>query len=301
MEESKFYQRLQESEEGREYLSLIDSSKERDSSFREDGYELHHIFPRGLGGKKEGKLAKLTIQEHVKAHELLSKIFGGKMEYAYLLMTTRGENLNEEEIAKARKGVGKYIKEHEIWKKGYQTKLKKEGKVWINVHTPEAEIKRRATKVKRYGGEFPHLNTKEVVEKRKNTLKARFGSTMGACHAPEAEARGREHRKQTLIERYGSETAHLHTEEVRKKASESRKRYYEERGMSATEMTHSPEAKAKRSETRAIKAKIRDSKEYSEWYEKQSKRYYNKGDGVKDFLKEKGLSYYREYGTGKSN
>lgn len=228
MEESKFYQRLQESEEGREYLSLIDSSKERDSSFREDGYELHHIFPRGLGGKKEGK-------------------------------------------------------------------------VWINVHTPEAEAKRRATKVKRYGGEFAHLNTKEVVEKRKNTLKARFGSTMGACHTPEAEARGREHRKQTLIEKYGSETAHLHTEEVRKKASESRKRYYEERGMSATEMTHSPEAKAKRSETRAIKAKIRDSKEYSEWYEKQSKKYYHKGDGVKDFLKEKGLTYYREYGTGKSN
>ena len=91
------------------------------------------------------------------------------------------------------------------------------------------------------------------------------------------------------------------TEEVRKKASESRKRYYEERGMSATEMTHSPEAKAKRSETRAIKAKIRDSKEYSEWYEKQSKKYYHKGDGVKDFLKEKGLTYYREYGTGKSN
>lgn len=301
MEESKFYQRLQESEEGREYLSLIDSSKERDSSFREDGYELHHIFPRGLGGKKEGKLAKLTIREHVKAHELLSRVFGGKMEYAYLLMTTRGENLNEEEIAKARKGVGKYIKEHEIWKKGYQTKLKKEGKVWINVHTPEAEVKRRATKVKRYGGEFAHLNTREVIEKRKNTLKAKFGSTMGACHTPEAEAKGREHRKQTLIERYGSETAHLHTEEVRKKASESRKRYYEEKGMSATEMTHSPEAKAKRSETRAIKAKIRDSKEYSEWYEKQSKKYYHKGDGVKDFLKEKGLSYYREYGTRESN
>jgi hypothetical protein len=54
------------------------------------GYcEKHHIFPKSLGGSNDkSNLIKLTPQDHYFAHELLAKIYGGKMSNALWMMTT---------------------------------------------------------------------------------------------------------------------------------------------------------------------------------------------------------------------
>lgn len=58
-----------------------------------DGYaELHHILPRSLGGSnKSENLIKLTSGDHLFAHLLLAKIFGGKMWCALNLMVICGK------------------------------------------------------------------------------------------------------------------------------------------------------------------------------------------------------------------
>lgn len=292
MLESEFYQRLQESKEGQEYLDLIEKALQRSST--EGVVEIHHIFPKGLGGDAKGKCVTLTLQEHGRAHELLAKIFKGKMLYAYSLMTRVGER-NEEMLLEARQKRGEYVKEHEVWKKGIQTK----GKAWINVHTPAANEKRKETKIKRFGSEYGYLQTEEVKQKRKETLSSRYGSIMGACHTEEAERKQKEARRKTMIERYGSTTAQLRTEEVRQKANEAKKRYYEQRGTYATAHTHTPEVELKRKKTRQNVQKVKNSQEYSIWFEERKQNYYHKIDGVKDFLRERNIpiqDYLKEQG-----
>lgn len=72
MLEQEFYSRLENSESGRNYLSLVNSCRSRDIR-PERGFEIHHIQPVSLGGLDEkDNMVKLTVFEHCKAHALLA-------------------------------------------------------------------------------------------------------------------------------------------------------------------------------------------------------------------------------------
>ena len=73
MLEQDFYDQLELSVPGREYLALVDSCKSR-VLVPEQGFEIHHIQPTSLGGLnvKVNKV-KFTVFEHCKAHALLAK------------------------------------------------------------------------------------------------------------------------------------------------------------------------------------------------------------------------------------
>jgi len=65
----------------KQYNNLI--KKRKNNILKDCYYEIHHILPKSLGGKENKEnLVKLTAREHWIAHKLLSKIYGGKMNYA---------------------------------------------------------------------------------------------------------------------------------------------------------------------------------------------------------------------------
>lgn len=56
--------------------------------------ERHHILPRSLGGSDdEGNIVELTPDDHLFAHMLLAKIYGGKMWSALNFMLSSGKYL----------------------------------------------------------------------------------------------------------------------------------------------------------------------------------------------------------------
>lgn len=71
------------------YDDFIDSRRMIESStINLSYYEIHHIVPRSLGGSDDkSNLIALTIRDHIFAHALLAKAFGGSMWYAYWMMT----------------------------------------------------------------------------------------------------------------------------------------------------------------------------------------------------------------------
>ena len=71
------YAQLQQTKKGREYCELVHQIQAENRSPRKynDGFELHHIQPRALGGQVKSKdnLVKVTYFEHCKLHVLLAK------------------------------------------------------------------------------------------------------------------------------------------------------------------------------------------------------------------------------------
>lgn len=74
MDSQVFYENLSKTQEGREYLRIIDKVKTcRRGLQREKGYEIHHIFTKALGGTSESdNLIKLTVFEHMLVHYYLA-------------------------------------------------------------------------------------------------------------------------------------------------------------------------------------------------------------------------------------
>lgn len=73
MLEQDFYDQLEVSDPGKEYLALVDSCKGR-VLVPEQGYEIHHIQPTSLGGLNvKANKVKFTVFEHCKAHALLAR------------------------------------------------------------------------------------------------------------------------------------------------------------------------------------------------------------------------------------
>lgn len=68
------------------YESIIARAKDRAELIEE--YDVHHIFPKALGGSnKKENLVKLYLREHFICHLLLAKIYGGKMFKAAFMMS----------------------------------------------------------------------------------------------------------------------------------------------------------------------------------------------------------------------
>lgn len=70
------------------YKRIHDSIIEKAKNRIIKGYkERHHIIPRCLGGTDEQEnLVDLTAREHFVVHKLLSKMYGGKLKYAFSMM-----------------------------------------------------------------------------------------------------------------------------------------------------------------------------------------------------------------------
>lgn len=92
MNSLEFYSTLESSDEGKLYLSLIQKvqSENRTPKERNDGFEVHHIFPYTWSlDSSEENTVKLTVPEHIKAHYYLARVFGGPMHYAFHILTGR--------------------------------------------------------------------------------------------------------------------------------------------------------------------------------------------------------------------
>lgn len=71
------------------YEAFIESRLLREIETIDSGcYEIHHIVPSSFGGSDDlSNLIALTFRDHIFAHALLAKAFGGRMWYAYWMMT----------------------------------------------------------------------------------------------------------------------------------------------------------------------------------------------------------------------
>lgn len=112
------------------------------------GYkERHHIVPRCLGGTNDdSNLIDLTAREHFVVHRLLSKMYGGKLKYAFSMMCLTRSNssrynqtdykVSSRDYSEAKKSlsilcIGKKVKESTKRKISMATKGKKKSKVTI--------------------------------------------------------------------------------------------------------------------------------------------------------------------------
>ena len=100
------------------YLDIIKKAKLEN---RKKGlgiyYELHHILPKSLfplWTKRKSNLILLTAKEHIICHQLLSKIYGGKMWSAYWRLATDkkdGHELTPEEYENLKLNYSKFCSE----------------------------------------------------------------------------------------------------------------------------------------------------------------------------------------------
>ena len=71
------------------YNNLVTTRKETRNLIKENGYEIHHIIAKCMGGSNDNSnLVKLTYREHYIAHWLLIKIYPkiSGIQYAFLCM-----------------------------------------------------------------------------------------------------------------------------------------------------------------------------------------------------------------------
>lgn len=70
------------------YESFIESRLLIEKQAMDSGYyEIHHIVPRSFGGSdSSSNLIALSFRDHIFAHAVLAKAFGGRMWYAYWMM-----------------------------------------------------------------------------------------------------------------------------------------------------------------------------------------------------------------------
>lgn len=77
----------------RRYKTFIESRPKRDL-IKEEGFNIHHIVPRSLGGNnKKNNLIKLTIKEHYVAHLILWKCGYKEMITAFWIMAHKDKKL----------------------------------------------------------------------------------------------------------------------------------------------------------------------------------------------------------------
>lgn len=81
------------------YSNLIGTCEERNGKpfypfsnkrkNKKDGYEIHHIIPRSMGGSDhQNNLIYLTPREHYTAHHILARLYGGSLASAFWYMST---------------------------------------------------------------------------------------------------------------------------------------------------------------------------------------------------------------------
>lgn len=231
------------------YVHFIKTRPIRDLIL-EEGYELHHIIPKALGGKNEdSNMIKLTCREHYIAHLILWKCGYQKMAYAFWRMNNNNKDygcrLNSRQYEQLRLDRSKILSEGQMgelnhrygkhhseeWKRKVSEKLK--GKL----HSPES-YKRAGEKQK---GEKNHRYGKHPSQE---TIEKIVAKTRGQKRTEEQKQHLREGAK-------NRDKSYLQTESWRSKQSEAHKRYLETYGNPFSGKTHSEESKKKISDKKS--------------------------------------------------
>ena len=100
------------------YVNFIFACIEKNKDLPEDYYtERHHILPRSMWPElsdfkeNEWNCSVLTARQHLIAHLILARSFGGRMWSAFVLMTGRNPNCSLKLIAEARAKFSSHLKE----------------------------------------------------------------------------------------------------------------------------------------------------------------------------------------------
>lgn len=105
------------------YINLISTCTVRNGkpsrrNHRKEGYEIHHIIARSLGGSDNpSNLVYLTPREHYTAHHILARLSGGDLAYAFHRMslpiqgrTGRSYTVTARQYGTARALLSEYLK-----------------------------------------------------------------------------------------------------------------------------------------------------------------------------------------------
>jgi len=131
------------------YAEFVNDRRRREAVL--SGYsERHHIVPRCMGGDDEpGNLIRLTPEDHIVAHLLLARIYGGRLWYALTVMMRPAKRLGIVLRGKRARRVAALAR-------------RKQAELQLGVLRPDVSAK---------------LSGRAKSEEHKNNLsKARFGS-----------------------------------------------------------------------------------------------------------------------------
>jgi hypothetical protein len=136
-------------------------------------YETHHIIPKALGGTNEkSNLIKLTAYEHLFAHELLARIYGGSMWYAVIFTYGGNKKISKKSrflISKSKEETAKRkSKEMKDYYKNNPEKRKKQSELMKEKYKDLELIKRVSEGTKKA------LNDPEVKKKNSERMKKRW-------------------------------------------------------------------------------------------------------------------------------
>lgn len=190
----------------------------------EEGYKLHHIIPKSLGGEDtDNNIIKLTYREHYIAHLILWKCGYQKMAYAFWRMNNNNKNygarLSSRQYEQLRKDRSRILSENqkgelspqygkhhsEEWKRKVSEKLK--GRTFSEETKKKMSEAQRGEKNHRYGKK----NSKETIEKI--TAKTR------------GQKRTEEQRQHLREGAKNADQSYKQTKEWKEKVSNSRKEY----------------------------------------------------------------------------
>ncbi|EDI8735802.1 hypothetical protein GEM21_05415 [Salmonella enterica] len=135
------------------YKSLIAICAERNGkplrrNHRKEGYEIHHIIARSLGGSdKPSNLVYLTPREHFTAHHILARLYGGGLSYAFLRMsqpkqgkTGRDYRISSRQYATAQELAREIAREQMTGRKQSLEQVEKRvTKIRGRTHSPETK------------------------------------------------------------------------------------------------------------------------------------------------------------------
>lgn len=292
----EFLEELKSSVKGTTYLDYLESHGNFQDIEHEQGYEVHHICPKSLGGDNTREnLVKLSTYDHIVAHYLLALAMPCDQTIAalYYVSNAQIKNLsNVEQIKLEDLEQWSVLRERGL-KRSVQRRLAKSQSL-------ESRARRKKTCIERYGNICGAMHTPERKAKAiKHSLESRnrlYGDNgAGAMHTKEAVRKSKESLRKTIEERYGGKPmVWCHTEEVKQKALESRIRKYG----AANGGAMTPEACAKRESGKRRKMTVVRTPEFEQWFQKN---YLTSGKKrswvVTEFLNEVGrsLNEYEEY------
>lgn len=291
-----------------EYNLLVERAKERGLK-REQGYQIHHIIPKCIGGSNEANnLVKLSIRDHVEAHYLLALLYWRSKEPLLVNLSVAFSNivnldfLSLDEISKTsfeqRDEWADLVKEgHRKAAKALQSKKAAEsrkkklaekynGDCAGQLHTPEAKRKAVQTVKDRYGIS-PGLQKAHSLSREKYG-----GNAMGQCHTPEVRERCLRNSRAGIVKKYGYLGGQRNTPEARAKARETNLRKYGNANGKSREVIERQHAQ--QLILRKKKMAVVRSQEFLQWQNKdlfgKGKKYFHNYDAVNDFLSEKNIS-----------
>lgn len=245
-----------------DYLKFVSSR----SSELTEGTNVHHIIPRCLYDKRanqgmldefkiseeelssweSGNLVRLSIEDHIEAHRILSECVDSyKLDCAYYGIVSYNFN---------------YLVS--IDKEDYLLNLKEERKKQFidNMHSDKAKEKSRSTNLERYGSEyFPNCHSEDAIDKRNSTYLSKYGSKApnldkrfetnlnkyGYSVAANANKEAQERSRKVREEKYGKFSDFMHSKEI----SEKRLSTIEKKFGSKVGQMKTKEALEKRSRT----------------------------------------------------